>query len=47
MKAADRISAAALMLSLLMLVLTPLAARAQPANFSGDWQTFWRTGAPS
>jgi len=45
MKAADRISAAALMLSLLMLVLTPLAARAQPANFSGDWQTFWRTGS--
>ncbi|SIO44231.1 Small-conductance mechanosensitive channel [Rhodovulum sp. ES.010] len=45
MNAADRMRAAASMLCLLMLVLTPLAARAQPADFSGDWQTFWRTGS--
>jgi MscS family membrane protein len=45
MKAADRMRAAIAMLGLLLLVLTPLAARAQPADFSVDWQTFWRTGS--
>jgi hypothetical protein len=28
-----------------MLMIMPLALRAQPADFSGDWQTYWRTGS--
>jgi MscS family membrane protein len=45
MKAVDRMRAAIRMLCLLTLVLAPLTVRAQPADFSGDWQTYWRTGS--
>ena len=34
-----------LVLGLLMIVLTTFGARAQDADFTGDWQTYWRTGS--
>ena len=36
---------AALVIGVLILAFLPQLLRAQPADFSGDWQTYWRTGS--
>ena len=34
-----------LLIGMVCLISAPMALRAQPVDFSGDWQTYWRTGS--